>query len=210
MKTLFFLTLGLGAATFTDGFAPTAQFCSTKKSAGALRAEEEGGFSVDGITASLQETFQTSIRIAQESQKGGAGITQILANVLAGEYDEATVQAKIQEMINSAPMVMLTWERSPSCVNAIKAMDASGFEYSTIRLDDPWDEGNPIRAEVGKMVGRSSVPMVFIGGEYVGGYDGGLATADAPGLVQLAFKGELQSKLEEAGAKRKTSALTEA
>jgi glutaredoxin 3 len=174
-----------------------------------LRAEESG-FSFGDITASLQEKFQTSARIVQESQKEGAGITQILANVLAGEYDQETVQAQVKEMIRSAPMVMLTWERSPSCVNAIKAMDASGFEYSTIRLDDPWDAGNPIRAEVGKMVGRSSVPMVFIGGEYVGGYDGGLDTVGAPGLVELAFKGELQSKLEEAGAKRKTSVLTEA
>jgi glutaredoxin 3 len=80
-------------------------------------------------------------------------------------------------------------------------MDASGFDYTVVRLDDPWDEGNKIRAEIGKMVGRTSVPMVFIGGKYVGGFDGGI-NDDAPGLVALAFRGCLQSMLKGAGSSK--------
>ena len=48
-----------------------------------------------------------------------------------------------------------------------------------------------------------SVPMVFVGGVYVGGFDGGTNEEDAPGLVALAFQGRLQSMLEAAGATRK-------
>mmetsp|Transcript_3727 Transcript_3727/g.6238 ORF Transcript_3727/g.6238 Transcript_3727/m.6238 type:complete len:209 (-) Transcript_3727:148-774(-) len=204
MKSFLLLTTCLSVASFTDGFT-SIHATRTRNSKNivdvALNAADGGGFSFDEALTNIQEIFQKSLRIVQESQQEGAGFTQIMANVLAGDYDAESTQTQIKEMINSAPMVMLTWERSPSCQKAVQAMDASGYEYSTIRLDDPWDEGNKIRAEVGKMVGRSSVPMVFIGGEYMGGFDGG--SEDAPGLVGMAFKGSLQSKLDEAGAKQK-------
>lgn len=187
--------------TATDGFAPMHGTPSSSQTSSVI-LHADGGFSFDEVITSIQEKVQSSIRIAQESQKEGAGLTQILANVLAGDYDVEATQAQVKEMIGSAPMVMFTWERSPSCVNAIKAMDSCGYRYSVIRLDDPWDEGSPIRAEIGKMVGRPSVPMVFIGGEYVGGFDAGLSD-QAPGLVSMAFKGTLQPKLEAAGAEKK-------
>jgi hypothetical protein len=40
---------------------------------------------------------------------------------------------------------------------------------------------------------------VFIGGEYVGGFDGGTSD-DTPGILDLAFQGKLRPKLEAAGA----------
>ena len=46
---------------------------------------------------------------------------------------------------------------------------------------------------------QSSVPMVFIGGKYVGGYSDG-PTDEAPVLVPLSFDGKLRPMLEEAGA----------
>jgi len=158
--------------------------------------------SADDVVENVKQAFQTSFRIFQESQQEGAGYKQIIANVLAGDYDKEKVTAKANELINSAPCVMFTWKNSPSCKSAIQAMDVCGSDYTAIPLDDPWDEGNEIRAVIGKMVGRTSLPMVFIGGQFVGGFDGGL-NQDAPGLVELAFKGSLQSKLEAAGATKK-------
>ena len=61
------------------------------------------------------------------------------------------------------------------------------------------DKGNPMRAELGKKVGRTSVPFIFVDGNYLGGYDGGI-NDDAPGIVDLAFKGTLRPKLIDAGA----------
>jgi glutaredoxin len=158
--------------------------------------------SSDDVVENVKQVFQTSFRIFAESQQEGAGYKQIIANVLAGDYDQEQVTAKANELINSAPCVMFTWKNSPSCKSAIQAMDVCGSDYTAIPLDDPWNEGNEIRAALGKMVGRTSLPMVFIGGQYVGGFDGGL-NEDAPGLVELAFKGSLQSKLEAAGATKK-------
>jgi glutaredoxin-related protein len=73
-------------------------------------------------------------------------------------------------------------------------------QVKIVRLDDPWDKGNPVRAEIGKRVGRSSVPMIFIGGEYVGGFDGGVSDK-SPGIQTMAFQGTLRPTLEAAGVK---------
>jgi glutaredoxin 3 len=86
---------------------------------------------------------------------------------------------------------MFTWEASPSCKQAIEAFETMNANVKIIRLDDPWSEGNPIRAALGRKVGRSSVPCVFLEGKYVGGYDS---------MVDLAFKGTLRDMLSDAGA----------
>jgi glutaredoxin-related protein len=148
----------------------------------------------------LQKDLQMRWRIFQESQKEGFPFKQNMADVLAGEYDKEATQSKVQELISSAPCVMFTWERSPSCVQANKAFQIMGIadQIKVVRLDDPWSEGNPMRAEIGRMVGRSSVPMIFINGEYVGGFDGGISD-EAPGIQTMAFLGTLRPTLEAAG-----------
>lgn len=150
---------------------------------------------VDGLVSSIQKSFE----IAQKSASEGADFKQIIADVLAGEYDADAVNAKLDELIASAPAVMFIWEASPFSKKAIRAMEMMGADVKIVRLDDPWDEGNPMRAELGKRVGRTSVPCIFIGGEYVGGYDGGVGE-ESPGLVDLAFQGKLIPMLEAAGA----------
>ena len=94
---------------------------------------------------------------------------------------------------------MFIWEASPFSKKAIDAFDMMGTDYKIVRLDDPWSKGNPMRAELGKKVGRTSVPFIFVDGNYLGGYDGGI-NDDAPGIVDLAFKGTLRPKLIDAGA----------
>lgn len=138
-------------------------------------------------------------RIFQESSAAGNDVKQTLANVLAGDYDEDKIRSEVNAIVASESCVIFTWENSPSCVSTVKAMEITGAKYKNVRLDDPWEKGNPIRAELGKMVGKSSVPCIFIGGRYVGGYDSGISD-EAPGILALAFQGTLRPKLEAAGA----------
>ena len=56
-------------------------------------------------------------------------------------------------------------------------------------VDQPWSDGNPIRSALGRKVGRTSVPAIFIDGVYIGGCEDGPSDA-APGLVPLAFQGK--------------------
>ena len=148
---------------------------------------------------SFLDTITKTYETFQKARSDGYDFKQSAAIALAGDYDADAVKAEIQEEINSAPCVMFTWEASPACKNAVKYLDIAGAKYKVVRLDDPWDKGNPIRAELGKMVGRSSVPCIFIGGEYVGGFDAGVGDT-SPGLMDLAFKGSLREKLASVGA----------
>ena len=151
----------------------------------------------DGDT--LLDKAQTSLRLFQESQAAGLGFKQAVADAIAGEYDSDAVTTEVKELASSAPLVLFTWESSPACKKALKYLEASGVTPKVVRLDDPWDEGNPRRAALGRITGKSSVPSCWIGGEYVGGCDDGPSDT-APGLVTLAFQGNLQAKLRAAGA----------
>ena len=88
---------------------------------------------------------------------------------------------------------------------ALKLIAETGATPKIVRLDDPWSEGNVKRAALGRLTGKSSVPSIWIGGEYIGGCDDGPSDS-SPGLVPMAFRGTLQSKLEAAGAFEKQAA----
>jgi len=155
----------------------------------------------DAGDSSILDTIQTSFKIAMESNGEGYGFKQVVADVLAGEFDRDAVSQTIEETVASSPCVMYTWENSPSCKKAVEAFAVIGAQPKIVRLDDPWEEGNPVRATLGRMVGRTSVPFVFVGGTYIGGFDGGLeGNPDASGMVDLAFQGKLREMLSEAGA----------
>ena len=55
---------------------------------------------------------------------------------------------------------------------------------------------------LGRHIGRTSVPMIFFKGKYIGGCEDGVDDNEAPGLVPLALKGVLHAKLESIGAFR--------
>ncbi|OEU23133.1 hypothetical protein FRACYDRAFT_178883 [Fragilariopsis cylindrus CCMP1102] len=155
------------------------------------------------LNESLLDTIQTRIKIGQESKKAGYGFKQMMADVIAGDdYNENEISNTIEETISSAPCVMYTWESSPSCKKAIEAFEIINANVKIVRLDDPWTEGNPIRAVLGRSIGRSSVPFIFINGQYIGGYDGGIENDnnDASGMLNLAFQGKLRDMLNDAGA----------
>ena len=195
------IAVGLPAASSFTVFSNVKRSAASKHT--TLYALEPAGNSKSDIEIRLDNIIsdvKTRARILQESTSEGAGFKQSVANVMAGDYDVLAVQREIKELVSSSPCVMFTWEASPYCKKAVEAMELLGIEQDVkiVRLDDPWSKGNPIRAELGKMVGRTSVPFIFIGGSYVGGYDGG-TSENAPGMVEMAFKGTLIPALREAG-----------
>lgn len=193
MKLYYQCIIGLWIAHSTLGFSPSS--LSTKNARASSKLHSEPASAVDDLV----DTIKTRFNIFQKSREQGYSGKQIIADVIAGEYDSEKTKEKMEELIKSAPCVMFTWEKSPSCVKAIRAFDLLNANVIVYRLDDPWSEGNPLRAELGKAVGRTSVPFVFINGEYIGGYDDGTGD-DKPGMVDLAFKGKLHDLLKEAGA----------
>jgi glutaredoxin 3 len=198
--SLLALVLILGLGCDCDAFTPSAptRLASSAPSIQTALQDSSSGTekaSLDGVVDDLKMRY----RIFQESQKAGSPFKQSLANVLAGDYNQEAVKAEAMELIQSASLVMFAWENSPSCKKAKEAFETAGANVKIVRLDDPWDKGNPLRAEIGKMVGRTSLPMIFLNGDYIGGYDGGISE-EAPGILKMAFQGTLLPKLLAAGA----------
>ena len=55
-------------------------------------------------------------------------------------------------------------------------------------------DGKALRSELGQLVGRTSVPAIWINGEFIGGCN------DGPGLMTLDKQNKLDAMLKQAGA----------
>jgi glutaredoxin 3 len=119
-------------------------------------------------------------------------------------FDAAAILEQSLSTARAHPVVIFEWTISPASNKAKKLLKLAGVEPYLVSLDKPWEKGNPVRAVLGRHLGKSSVPMIFIGGKYVGGCDDG-PSAEAPGIVPLSFQNKLYTLLEAAGALSKTT-----
>ena len=118
-----------------------------------------------------------------------------LVKKLAGDYDEEAVRARLDGLINGSPVLMLSFTTCPFCVKAKEVLDAKGAKYTVVELDKD-EDGKAIRAEMGDIVGRTSVPAIWIDKVFVGGCNDG----PMGGLVKLDETGELNGMLQAVGA----------
>ena len=118
-----------------------------------------------------------------------------LVRKLAGEYDAEAVRARVDNLIKTNDVLMLSFTTCPYCITAKQVLDAKSAKYTVVELnEDP--AGKAIRAELFDLVGRSSVPAIWIGGEFVGGCNDG----PMGGIVQLQEQGKLDDILKKVGA----------
>lgn len=118
-----------------------------------------------------------------------------LVKSLAGEYDAEAIQARTNGLINDNPVLMFSFTTCPFCIKAKGVLDDMNAKYTVIELDaDP--DGKAIRAEMGDLIGRTSVPAIWIGKEFVGGCNDG----PMGGVVKLNEEGKLEGMLKEVGA----------
>eukprot|EP00986_Skeletonema_menzelii_P017815 scaffold22237_cov157-Skeletonema_menzelii.AAC.6 len=126
----------------------------------------------------------------------GYRFKQTVADLVAGDYDEASTIESIENFISSSPVAMYSFTTCPFCRKAKDFLEDQNITYTAIELDLLEDnKGNEIRAALGKITKRTSVPSIFINGEYIGGCNDG-----NPGLLPLARDAErFNSMLKEAG-----------
>eukprot|EP00978_Attheya_sp_CCMP212_P022940 scaffold69347_cov44-Attheya_sp.AAC.2 len=135
------------------------------------------------------EADSWSNKLSQVMASGpGYAFKQFVADIVAGsDYDEASVRTKIQSFVQEEKVVMFSFTSCPFCRRAKDLLDEQGISYRSMELDElPGNEGNEIRAVLGKLTKRTSVPSIFIDGNYIGGCNDG-----NPGLVPLIETGEL-------------------
>ena len=124
----------------------------------------------------------------------GYGFKQAVADLVAGDFDEASVKREVESFVEENSIAMFSFSTCPFCRRAKDFLDEKGVKYSVLELDElEGNKGNEIRAILGKKTKRTSVPSIFIGGKYIGGCN------DGPGLLPLAASGELDDLLLAAG-----------
>ena len=80
----------------------------------------------------------------------------------------------------------------PYQYKAKKLLDEKGAKYTAIELDKESD-GKAIRAVMGDTLGRTSVPAIWIKGQFIGGFNDGPSKYN--GLNSLNTNGELDRLL---------------
>ena len=159
---------------------------------GALPEAEADGWTGEPSAWADEDSFTQQLSGA--TQKYAAGFKQFVAEKVAGDFDAAAVDASIDAALGDGGVTMYTFTSCPFCKKAKELLDDKGATYTEIALDER-EDGAALRARLGKRTGRTSVPAVWIGDEYVGGLNDG-----APGLVPLDKAGELDGKLKSARA----------
>ena len=101
--------------------------------------------------------------------------------------------------LRSAGVVIYTTSSCPYCNKAKAELTKSGATFKEVQVDkDP--SGVSIRADLKKRTGRTSVPSVWIKGQFVGGLNDG---GPAGGVAGLAKAEMLVPMLKKAGAVKK-------
>jgi glutaredoxin 3 len=126
------------------------------------------------------------------AQGPGYQFKQFVADIVAGEHDEAATQQYIDQMIAKQNVIMFSFTTCPFCRRAKDLLEEQNIRYATVELDElPDNQGNEIRASLGKMTKRTSVPNIFIRQSSIGGLNDG-----NPGLVPLFESGELLNRIK--------------
>lgn len=116
---------------------------------------------------------------------------------LAGDYDAIAVRTKIDSLIKDNSVLMLSFTTCPYCIKAKSILDDKGAKYKVIELDKESD-GKAVRAEMGTMLGRTSVPAIWINGVFIGGCNDG--PSEYNGINNLNSQNKLDGMLKSAGA----------
>jgi len=74
-------------------------------------------------------------------------------------------------------------------------LEEKGAKYTVVELDLD-EDGKAIRAEMADIIGRTSVPAIWIGGDFVGGCNDG----PMGGINSLNESNKLNGMLESVGA----------
>jgi len=161
---------------------------------------DEKGRNGEPMEWAEENSFVNKFSTFVASNEIGYRFKQSVADLVARDYDKASTKKAIEDFISSSPVAMYSFTTCPFCRRAKDFLDDQNIAYSAIELDLlEGNEGNEIRAELGKLTRRTSVPSIFIGGVYIGGCNDG-----NPGLLPLARDAErFDAMLKKAGVYKK-------
>jgi len=157
----------------------------------ASSVQDDKGRMGEPMEWSERKSVANQFSEAVASNPIGYRFKQWVADIVAGDFDHEAVKSKMDAFIDENKVAMFSFTTCPFCRRAKDFLDEKGVRYNTMELDElEGNEGNEIRAMLGRRTKRTSVPCIFIGGQCIGGCN------DGPGLLPLAESGELDILLE--------------
>ena len=146
-----------------------------------------------GEPMAWSESQSFANRFSEIMATKGYAFKQFVADIVAGEYDKDAVDKTIDELILQNDVAMFSFTTCPFCRKAKDILEEQGIPYQTVELDElEGNLGNVIRAQLGRRTGRTSVPSIFVKGEFIGGCN------DGPGLIPLLENGEFDAMMKKA------------
>jgi glutaredoxin 3 len=176
-----------------DQLASTLFRIETERVQASSEVDDKGR---NGEPVAWAESDSLANRFSQAVSENTIGykFKQFVVDIVAGnEYDADEVKEFINTFAKQNDVAMLSFSTCPFCRRAKDALDERGIDYATIELDElPGNRGNEIRAELGRLVQRTSVPAIFVKGKFIGGCNDG-----SPGLLLLLASGRMDNLLRQ-------------
>eukprot|EP00441_Pelagodinium_beii_P001812 CAMPEP_0197692520 /NCGR_PEP_ID=MMETSP1338-20131121/111218_1 /TAXON_ID=43686 ORGANISM="Pelagodinium beii, Strain RCC1491" /NCGR_SAMPLE_ID=MMETSP1338 /ASSEMBLY_ACC=CAM_ASM_000754 /LENGTH=353 /DNA_ID=CAMNT_0043275189 /DNA_START=91 /DNA_END=1148 /DNA_ORIENTATION=- len=166
------------------------------KAASEVPSEANGGWS--GEPREWADGDSVTQKISALSQVGPvAQAKQFIADTLAGDYDREAVASLVDEKIRSNKVMMFSFSTCPFCLRAKQILQEDYGENIEIYECDLEKDGYAVRAELGRLTGRTSMPSTWLGPDVLlgGCNDGGLG-----GVATLAGEGRLEELLSKRAA----------
>lgn len=155
------------------------------------RQQEESSTAADDILAQLAGGINLNLR--KEPYQGSK---LDLLKQQAGTYNQPAIQAQLQALVQDHPVAMLTFTECPYCIEARSIFNAKQCEYAELNLDTVGRASYAYRVELHALTGRTSLPAIWIGGQFIGGCNDG----PMGGLMVMNENGRLDNLLQQAGA----------
>lgn len=165
--------------------------------AARAQAGNEGGGGDAPVDPNFPEGFVNAITVALTNSPINEG-KKWLAKQQAGPYDAPAWAAKVRGEVDAAPVLVYSWTTCPFCKKAKAILEEAnagvGAPITVLELDTMGQDGKVYRAALSELTGRTSMPQIFVGKEFVGGCN------DGPGVATLAREGKLEPMLRAAAA----------
>uniref|UniRef100_A0A7S1V035 Glutaredoxin domain-containing protein n=1 Tax=Grammatophora oceanica TaxID=210454 RepID=A0A7S1V035_9STRA len=157
----------------------------------ASSEEDEKGRVGEPMEWSESESMANKFSQVVASNPIGYRFKQLVADIVAGEFDKEAVEKEVNDFIVSGDVAMFSFTTCPFCRRAKDVLEEQGIQYVAMELDElDGNRGNEVRATLGRKTQRTSVPSIFVKGKSIGGCNDG-----TPGLIPLMESGKLSTML---------------
>lgn len=172
-----------------DQIATTLFNLESQRVASSSVLDDQGRYG-EPMEWSNRTSFANQFSVMMASNPIGYTFKQTVANLVAGSYNEAEVTSQIKSYIQQDTVVMFSFTTCPFCRKAKDILEERSIPYTAIELDalEEENEGNILRAQLGKLTKRTSMPNIFIHGKCIGGCNDGY-----PGLIPLIENDQLDA-----------------